>query len=91
MTGTTNLPEKLEVLHIPGSDLNHIYIFNSCLKGGSADDFADCGKSGLLAGFFHVAEAFLLKTLEGVGGSAGLVGAAAENRSTGFSQLWRWS
>ena len=42
------------------------------------------GKSGLLAGFFHVAEAFLLKTLEGVGGSAGLVGAAAENRSTGF-------
>ena len=67
MTGAANFAEKLEVLHVPCPDLNHIYIFNSCLQRGSADDLIDRGKSGLFAGFFHVAETFLLQTLERVG------------------------
>ena len=84
MTGTANLTQKLEVLHIPGTDLNHVYIFNSGFQRSGADDFADGGKTCLFTGFFHIAKTFFLQTLEGVGGGTGLVCAASEDCRTGF-------
>ena len=57
-----------------------------------ADYLADGGKTRLLFRLCHIAEPFFLQTLEGVGGGAGFVGAAADNLGRLlFSPPGRWT
>ena len=49
-----------------------------------AGHFTDHAQSGSFPGLFHIAEAFFLQTLEGIGGGSWLVSAATQQGSAGL-------
>ena len=63
--------------------MNHVHILYCGFNGFIAHHLAYGCQPGFLFGFLHVAQAFFLKALEGVGRGPGLVGAAAEYGGAG--------
>ena len=70
--------QQLEILHVPGADLDHVHILLKLGNPVLAHQLGDDGQAGGFPGLDHVQNALGLQALEGVGGGAGLVGAAAE-------------
>nr|WP_297807183.1 hypothetical protein [Tepidiforma sp.] len=75
--------QEAEVLHVPGADLDDIGVFADGVDIADAHELGNDGEAVGLAGGVEVAEAFFAEAAEGVGGGAGLEGAAAEDVGAG--------
>ena len=76
------LLQKVKILHIPGTYLNHVHIGKQ-VKGGDVHDFRDDGKVCCLLGLQQQPDAFGTHALEGVGRGTGLEGAAPQKVCAG--------
>ena len=76
--GLAKLLEQVEVLHVPGSHLNHVHAHLEHLHVVGGHDLGDDGQAGGLLCLLEQADAVVAHTLEGIGGGAGLEGAAPQ-------------
>src|ERR1700682_3784014 len=76
--------EEIIVLHVARADLEDVDVAEHHLDLRRVHDFADGEEIEFLRGFAHELEAFFAHTLEGVGRSARLESAGAEDFSSGF-------
>ena len=72
------LPQQVEVLHIAGAHLQHIYILEQ-RQIHHAHDLGDDGQARLLPGDLQKLQPLRLQTGKVIGGGAGLEGAAPEH------------
>ena len=70
--------QKVEVLHVPGADLNHIHVLEEG-QLAQVHQLRDDGEACLLLGHLQILQARGAQALEGVGRGAGLEGTAPEH------------
>ena len=70
--------QKVEVLHVPGADLDDVHVLEQG-QLAQVHQLRDNGEAGLLPGHLQVLQTRGAQALEGVGGGAGLEGAAAQH------------
>ena len=73
-----DLLEHFKVLHVARADLQDVHIFKQGDLGG-VHDLADDGQARQLLGLEQQLDAVAMEALEGIGGGAGLEGAAAQD------------
>ena len=79
MPAAAHLHQQRVVLHIARAHLEHVRVLRHLLHQPRVHHFGDDGQAGFLAGFAQDPQPFQAQTLEIVGRSAGLVGAAAQH------------
>ena len=83
LAGVAHLFQKVEILHVPGPDLDHVHCL---LKEGElvgAHQLRHDGQAGFLSGLVQQKDALHPLALKGVGGCAGLVRAPPQGRRPG--------
>jgi len=76
-------------LHVAGADLDDVGVLLDKVEGFVVDGFGDNSETELLADLREDFQAGKAESLEGVGRSARLVGAAAEETNAGGFQAFR--
>jgi len=79
--------EQVEVLHVAGAYLDAVHLLIEDFDIIGAHDLGHNGQAGNGTGFLQQLQAIILQALEGVGGSAGFEGAAAQHGSAGLLDL----
>ena len=83
LAGLAQLPEQIEILHIPGAYLDDVHVLEK-VQGGDIHDFRDDGHTRGLLGFQQQPDAVVPEALERIRRGPGLESTAPEDGRPGF-------